>query len=371
MSLQAVVAVRETQSAGRSPITSALSPPGVAVDIVDPRRGSTWDRLVLCHPEATLFHSAAWAKTLCKTYRHEPLYLHFSEAGATLALVPLMEVQSRFTGRRGVCLPFSDLCGPLVFHEKAWPHLQDKLSQLVRERRWKYCELRAGLTHPGWAPAKIFYGHKLDLRIGTQELFSRCASSVCRAIRKASKNGLKVGVSTSEEAIRDFYRLHVMTRRRHGLPPQPWSFFLHIHDEVIKRQLGFVVLARNGSRAVAGAVFFHFNKKGLYKFGASEQEARELRGNNLVMWEGIRFLTEQGFETLHFGRTSLDNDGLRHFKLSWGADEEIIKYSRFPVATVRSTARRESVQPLHLRIFRKMPLALNRLAGTIIYPHLD
>ena len=38
---------------------------------------------MLSHPEATFFHSAAWAKVLCKTYRHEPLYLHFSEAGAT------------------------------------------------------------------------------------------------------------------------------------------------------------------------------------------------------------------------------------------------------------------------------------------------
>ena len=197
------------------------------------------------------------------------------------------------------------------------------------------------------------------------------SSSVRRAIRKAEKHELKVAVSTSQEAVRDFYRLHVMTRRRHGLPPQSLSFFLHIHDEVVKRQLGFVVLASNGSRAVAGAVFFHFGKKGLYKFGASEEAAREFRGNNLVMWEGIRFLTEQGFEMLHFGRTSLDNDGLRRFKLSWGADEEIIRYSRFPVPNVDAIAPRESVPPLHPRIFRKMPLALNRLAGTMIYPHLD
>jgi lipid II:glycine glycyltransferase (peptidoglycan interpeptide bridge formation enzyme) len=180
-----------------------------------------------------------------------------------------------------------------------------------------------------------------------------------------------VGVSTSQEAVREFYRLHVMTRKRHGLPPQSLSFFLHIHDEVINRQLGLVVLAWNGSRAVAGAVFFHFGKKALYKFGASEQTAQEFRGNNLVMWEGIRFLTEQGFETLHFGRTSLDNDGLRRFKLSWGADEETINYSRFPTLNAASMPGRDSAPRLHTKIFRKMPLALNRLAGTMIYPHLD
>lgn len=371
MRIQASVALAEPQGARTPPITPPLSSPSLAVEIIDPRREPDWDRLVLSHPEATFFHSAAWAKVLCKTYRHEPLYLHFSEGDATLAVVPLMEVRSPFTGRRGVCLPFSDLCAPLVFRENAWQSVLKKLSQLGRERHWKYCELRGGSSLPVSAAAITFYGHKLDLRVGTQRLFALCASSVRRAIRKAEKHELKVGVSTTQEAVREFYRLHVMTRKRHGLPPQPLSFFLHIHGEVINRQLGFVVLARNGSRAVAAAVFFHFGKKALYKFGASEQRAQEFRGNNLVMWEGIRFLTEQGFEMLHFGRTSLDNDGLRRFKLSWGADEETINYSRFPTLNAAPMPDRDSAPRLHTKIFRKMPLALNRLAGTMIYPHLD
>ena len=57
--------------------------------------------------------------------------------------------------------------------------------------------------------------------------------------------------------MRDFYRLHARTRRRHGLPPQPFSFFSNIHSEVIKPGLGFVVLAKNASKVVAGAVFFY------------------------------------------------------------------------------------------------------------------
>ena len=371
MRIQASVAFAEPQDA-RSPLaTSPPSSSSLTVEIVDPRRESNWDRLVLSHPEATFFHSAAWAKVLCKTYRHEPLYLHFSEADSPLAVVPLMEVRSLFTGRRGVCLPFSDLCAPLVFRENRWQPVMKKLSQLRRERHWKYCELRGGSSLPVSAAAITFYGHKLDLRVGTQELFALCASSVRRAIRKAKKHELRADVSMSLEAVREFYRLHVVTRRRHGLPPQPLSFFLHIHDEVIKRKLGFVVLARQGARAVAGAVFFHFGKKALYKFGASEQEAQEFRGNNLVVWEGIRFLTEQGFETLHFGRTSLDQEGLRRFKLSWGADEETIRYSRFPTLNTPSMPARNGAPALHTKIFRKMPLALNRLAGMMIYPHLD
>ena len=123
----------------------------------------------------------------------------------------------------------------------------------------------------------------------------------------------------------EFYRLHVRTRRRHGLPPQPASFVLKIHDEIIKPGLGFVVLASKGSRPVAAAVFLNKGKKAVYKFGASDERHQDLRGNNLVMWEAIQFLAQGGFDTLHLGRTSFGNEGLRRFKLAWGTVEETIE----------------------------------------------
>src|SRR5205823_295553 len=116
------------------------------------------------------------------------------------------------------------------------------------------------------------------------------------------------------------------TRKRHGLPPQPVSFFLNIYEEVIKAGLGFLVMAKSGSRPVAAAVFFHHGKSAVYKFGASDESFQELRGNNLVMWEAIQSLARRGFKTLHFGRTSPANAGLRRFKLAWGTTEETISY---------------------------------------------
>ena len=45
---------------------------------------------------------------------------------------------------------------------------------------------------------------------------------------------------------------------------------------------------------------------------------QNLRPNNLVMWEGIKSLMQRGADTLHLGRTSMENEGLRRFKLSRG-----------------------------------------------------
>ena len=170
-----------------------------------------------------------------------------------------------------------------------------------------------------------------------QKRFSqRFAGSVRRAIRKAERSDLDVrGEPDLEEAILEFYRLHVRTRRRHGLPPQPKSFFLNIHDEIIKPGSGFVVLAKRRSIPVAAAVFLHTGKKAVYKFGASDERHQDLRGNNLVMWEAIQFLAQNGFDTLHLGRTSFENEGLRRFKLAWGTVEETINYFRFDTRAKR------------------------------------
>jgi hypothetical protein len=342
------------------------------IKFVNPLCDPDWDRLVVSHPDYSFFHSAAWAKVLCKTYGHQPVYFRCSEQSELAALVPMMEVQSPLTGRRGVCLPFSDFCGPLMFVESGSVLAMNKLSELARERKWKYFEVRRKRAFAVSAtPAVAFYGHTLDLRNGAEDLLTRFKSSARGALRKAARSGLIVQVTRSREAVLEFYRLHVRTRRRHGLPPQPMSFFLNVHDEVIKPGLGFVVVATSGSIPVAAAVFFHFRKKAVYKFSASDERLKEFQGNNLTMWEGIRFLVQNGIEELHFGRTTLENNGLRQFKLAWGTQEETIEYLKFNTLAGAWVTGRETSSGFHNAVFGSLPLALNRFVGAIIYPHLD
>ncbi len=343
------------------------------VRILDPLSDSDWDRLVISHPGSNFFHSAAWAKVLCKTYRHKPYYLHFFRRSESVALVPMMEIRSAFTGRRGVCLPFSDLCSPLLFDQGESAAVITKISELAGKQRWRYFEIRGGReTLPVDAtPAVRFYGHRLPLSDNAEELWAQFESATRRAIRKAEKKGLKAEVARTKTAILEFYRLHIRTRRRHGLPPQPLSFFLNIYEEVIKGGQGFVVLARNDAQLLAAAVFFQYGRAAVYKFGASDEFLQRFRGNNFVMWEALKFLIGDGCRMLHFGRTSLDNEGLRRFKAGWGVIEEAIEYFRFDTETEawKSTGDRSS--GLHNKVFRRLPLAFNQLAGAAIYPHLD
>src|SRR6266487_2008757 len=153
--------------------------------ICDPVHNPGWDHLVALHRDAGCFHTSAWAKVLQQTYNHHPFYLRFSRGRRLAALIPLMEVRSLFTGRRGVCLPFSDACEPLVFDPDSVGLVRDRLARFAQERRWKYLEIRGGKSFQ-LAPisATKFYGHTLDLRSGAEELTTRFASPARRAIRK-------------------------------------------------------------------------------------------------------------------------------------------------------------------------------------------
>jgi Acetyltransferase (GNAT) domain len=340
--------------------------------ICDPVHNPGWDHLVALHRDAGCFHTSAWAKVLHQTYNHHPFYLRFSRGRRLAALIPLMEVRSRFTGCRGVCLPFSDVCEPLIFDSEALDLVRDRLVRFARERGWRHLEIRGGKSFQSTSDsATKFYGHTLDLRHRVEELANRFDGAVRRAIRKAERSDISALAVRNRQAIDDFYRLHVQTRRRHGLPPQPASFFQNIYEHIIKPGLGFIVVARRGSRPIAAAVFFRFGKNAVYKYGASDKRFQEFRANNLAMWQGIQLLARTGVEKLHFGRTDCENDGLRRFKLSWDTQEETIDYFRVDPSgrPCLTPVRRDA--GLHKRIFGRLPLMFNRLAGSILYPHLD
>jgi CelD/BcsL family acetyltransferase involved in cellulose biosynthesis len=342
-----------------------------AVTIVDPCADSSWDNEVASHPDATVFHSAAWARVLAHSYGHRPFYLRIAAGSEIIGLIPLMELRSVITGRRGISLPFSDYCRPLFFQDVDHPFVVQKIRQIARERRWKYFEFRGDSLAPENVPvSETFYGHELNLRPGASALHSLFAESVRRALRKAERSGVTCSVQTGSAALAAFYRLHTRTRRRHGLPPQPWRFFASIQRYLFEPGQGFVVSAKSGERPIAAAVFLQFRDNAIYKFGASDERCQGLRANNLVMWEGIKSLLERGMNLLHFGRTSCDNPGLRRFKSSWGSQESIIPYFRFNTRTGAWEVPSAPGRALHQQIFRHLPLKINNVAGAMLYPHL-
>ena len=354
---------------GAAGLTADLSI-AVAPQPVNPVECPNWDALVRAHPRCSFFHGAAWAETLRGAYGFRPVYFTASEPDGRSSILPLMEVNSWLTGRRGIALPFTDECEPLYSDAASIHRLIQSALEFGRTRGWKSVEWRGGRELFGEAPASLaFYGHSVDLEEDEDRMFARLESSVRRAIRKAEKSGVTVAISQSLEAVKTFYSLQCKTRRKHGLPPQPFVFFQNIFERILSKNLGMIAIASSQQRPIAASVYFQSGARAVYKYGASDEAVQHLRGANVVMWEAIKWHARQGAKTLHLGRTSLGNEGLRRFKLGWGAGEQKIEYVKYDLRKGGYVTETDGVTGWYNRVFNVLPMGLSRLIGALLYRH--
>ena len=356
---------------GFVPVANSIASPILpAPQPVDPVRCADWDSMVTAHPAYSFFQCAAWAAILQRAYGFKPVYFTADAPGGGSTLLPLMEVDSWLTGRRGIALPYSDDCAPLYSDPDAARSLIQTALNFGRSRRWKSVEFRGGRELFGDAPASLsYYGHSVNLEPDEDRVFARLESSVRRAIRKAEKSAMTVSISRDLTDMKTFYWLQCLTRRKHGLPPQPFNFFRIIHEEILSRNLGMVVVARFGDRPIAASIYFRLGARAIYKYGASDESFHHLRGPNLVMWAAIKWLARQGAKSLHLGRTSLGNEGLRRFKLGWGADEQKIEYLKFDLLGGAFVTQPDETTGWHNRVFRALPVSISQRIGAVVYRH--
>ncbi len=339
--------------------------------ILNPLDDSGWDDALRAQAGATFFHTAAWARVLREAYGFFPRYFVAREAGELAALVPVMEVDSALTGRRGVSLPFTDYCEPLGSDASALQETVQSVLRFGREQGWKHVEFRSGSRFPEKAmPSLSYYGHRLDLTPGPDRLFDRLKSEVRTAIRKAQQAGVRAEVSDSLDAVRLFCRLNELTRRRHGLPPQPFAFFQRVHEHVLSKKRGIVVTAFSGDRVIASSMFFHFAGRAVFKYGASDRRFQSLRGNNLVMWEAVRWYARSGGSELCLGKTEQANEGLRQYKLGWGAAEFPVDYFKHDLRRQEYVQDRDPIEGWYNPMFRLLPPGVSRLIGSVLYRHM-
>ncbi len=338
---------------------------------LDPTVDPHWDENISSFPDANIFHSASWAKTLKDSYGYQPFYASWEKKGTPVCVVPLMEINSVLTGRRGVSLPFTDWCPVISDGSISRSEALEDLMELGKSRRWKNLELRDSDRVLNDDHGSFTYlVHELDLEPGEEGLFSQFRDSTRRNIRKAVKLGVTVVEDNSIYGLAEFCRLNVITRREHGLPPQPPGFFQNLHTNIILPGNGKILLAKHEERTIAGAVYLSFNDRALYKYGASDRTLQHLRANNLLMWEAIKRYAVQGARSLHFGKTDSNHSGLLQFKRGWGAAEDGLQYSRFSLPKGDLVPSGSLTFGFHNRIFSHMPLPALAMIGRILYRHM-
>jgi lipid II:glycine glycyltransferase (peptidoglycan interpeptide bridge formation enzyme) len=194
--------------------------------------------------------------------------------------------------------------------------------------------------------------------------------SIKYPINKAKRLGVRIVRGTSSEDLQDFYRLNLLTRRRHGVIPQPFRFFENLFDMLQSKSHGCLSLAKYGGATIAASIFM-FDKKTVYhKYNASSERFANLCPNHLIIWNAIEQAHAEGFEHLDLGRTAPDNHGLMAFKRHWGSREYGMPYYYWPEARgAASTSESSFKYRIASSIMKKSPVALSRFAGSLLYRH--
>ncbi len=340
------------------------------LEIINPLEFPNWDDLLLSHKDSNFFHSSSWARVLSESYKYKPLYFTAIENGKISVCIPIMEVKSLFTGKRGIALPFSDYCHPIASERSHFQEVLKKIIEHGKHSGWKYIEFRGGKRYfLDEQPSISFYSHTLELTPDDKKLLATFRSSTKRNIKKAIKEGVEVNSYHSISAVKEFFRLNCLTRKDHGLPPQPYNFFQKIYEHIVSQKLGFVILASYRKRNISASIFLHTGDKAIYKYGASDKNYQNLRANNLVMWEAIKYYAQNGFKIFDFGITELENSGLLQFKRGWGVNEKIMSYYKFDLAKdafIKDSFRSK----VSYNSFRKLPSPLLNLIGHLAYRHI-
>lgn len=336
-------------------------------ETIDPLCDERWQRLVQSSETAGIFHHREWLRLLRDQYGYRMRAQCVIGQGEIVAGVPLAHVRSALTGRRLVALPFSDACPPLLRgpgQEAALEALQRDLCEThLRERT--DVEIRAALPQMGHVGER-FYVHEVPLADGFPTVSARFSKMAARGVARARRDGVEVTEAQDLEALRAFYRLHLATRRRQGVPTQP-KRFVERFASLFQQSLGFVLLARREEETIAAGVFLAYNGVLTYKYGASCAAKLRHRPNNAIFAEAIRLACERGMHTLDLGRTDLDNDGLRAFKRGWGAQERMLAYTVLCARAPRPALPRAR-RVLRSAISHTPPLT-GRMIGATLYRH--
>jgi len=215
----------------------------------------------------------------------------------------------------------------------------------------------------------IGHKHSLSLIQPETEIFNSFKKTqVQQPIQKSIRDGLTAEIKTDYDAIIEFYKLHLLTRKKLGVPIQPKKFFYHLWNEIINKGMGYVVLVKLDDKVISSGIFTGFNKILTYKFSASHPDHLNYRPNNLMLWSGIQEAKKLGYTLFDFGRTDLYTEGLRKFKLGWGTVEEPLYYSYYPKAPEDSKfkfIKDKIVAP----IIRNSPKFVCRWSGELLYKY--
>jgi hypothetical protein len=228
-------------------------------------------------------------------------------------------------GKRLISQPFSEYGGMLLdegLSESDMDTIVSHLRGFAKDRGVREIEMhgRQGLRIPNWERwlrrgNEQHYAY-LPLDRPIDEIWSKVVTyQVRKAVQKASRNDLTVEERSDKETLRSrFYPLYVGSMNRLGVPPHSLRYFLSCKEAFGDGMRIFWGMQQG--TPIAGLLGFSCGTRVSITTIVSDERHWEVRPNDLIHWEYIKWAHEQGFKVFDFG--SIRYEGQLHYKKKWG-----------------------------------------------------
>lgn len=326
-----------------------------------------WQAFAATHPASNGFHHEKWLRLLMNQYGFGLRIPAIRRNGDVLAAVPFLETISARGKRKLISLPFTDCVSILSVDASAE---QTLCRALISESWADYAAvlMKTDRSLPAAVTTSQWVRHELSTSAPLPEIHTDFASGLKRNLRKAEKSGLRFEQRCDESALWTFYRLHLTTRKRLGVPVQPKSFFRQLLNGLLRNELGYIGLVTLDEKPLAAGVFLTYNKTTIYKYGASDPRTLELRPNEWMMYNAIRLAAQAGHTTFDFGISERTQDGLRRFKRKWGSVEMDV-YNHCLAGHAPTSTMVARAMPIVSLAIRHSPPIVCQTLGEIFYKY--
>lgn len=376
----------------------------------DPR----WERFVLAHPDALIFHHPGWIGGLESEYGQKCVPLACADdEGQIQAILPLLYTKGlplRFSpiasGRRLSSLPRTPMAGPLALNASAAKAIAEHAVELAASESGVQLEIKTGIPDlsdsvPGltcvpWRPTYVeelppaVEGKDWDQFWENLRLPRTCTSCEgCRqlrfgnakrqhrvnwAVNKAKKLGLEVREAETEEELAQWYRLYLLTMRHNAVPPRPYRLFQSLWSSLRatgKMRLLLAELSNAGQKKiVAGSVLLQFGQTVFYAFTGCAPEDWSLHPHDILQIEAIRGACRGGFRWYDFGEVAEEHEALAQFKTKWGGEPRPLYRYYSPAPAAKSAKGPGKLAQSARQVWRHLPPKATAVLGDWIYSRM-
>jgi len=330
---------------------------------------NAWDAFLQEAPGASFNHLFGWKGINEESFGHRCFYIAAKEGGRIVGTFPLVYIKSLIFGKILCSMPFLNFGGPCAHDEETERMLLREAEDIVHSNGADYLEIRSAKRVAIPLPTSE---RKVSMTVALKSdpdiLWTAFDAKHRREIRHAYKQGLHVKHGGAEH-LDTFYEILSESWKNLGTPLYDKSYFRRVIDTFPDSVRIF--LTYHGDVPISAAMNGYYAKRVEGMWLGNRSGERRLNPGYVLYWEMIKHACENGFETFHLGRSTVQSGG-EFFKKKWNAYSTQL-YWQYILGKEKEIPHLNVENPKYriaIGAWKSMPGAMTRAIGPLLAKNL-